>query len=112
MKVRNGFVSNSSSSSFILIVKEEDYQKALESFPVSGHLVDQLFEQDKALGLNVRIFSNWFDMGGNSRLEYVDIDESVLPEDIEGVFELYDAFEKHLIETVGEENVFSHVEDW
>ena len=29
MKIRNGFVSNSSSSSFILIVDKEDHEKAL-----------------------------------------------------------------------------------
>ena len=48
MKVRKGFVSNSSSSSFVAVIDRELYNKMYDDFPESYRLVaDMIFEKKK-----------------------------------------------------------------
>jgi hypothetical protein len=48
MKIRTGFVSNSSSSSFVIFLKEKDYEEVYnELSPLEKELVDYLEPQNK-----------------------------------------------------------------
>jgi hypothetical protein len=48
MKIRTGFVSNSSSSSFVIFLKEKDYEEVYnELSPLEKELVDYLEPQTK-----------------------------------------------------------------
>lgn len=64
MKIRNGFVSNSSSSSFMIALKEEDFNEIYKGLsPLEKELVDHLgTEEKKAFGINLRVLSG---MEGN-----------------------------------------------
>lgn len=66
MKIRNGFVSNSSSSSFIMLVKEEDHLKALEKLEHDYYraVADAIMIKDKCFGIDVRCdHYAWHDSG-------------------------------------------------
>jgi len=55
MKIRTGFVSNSSSSSFVLIVREEDHIKALDALDDYGKkFIEELMKRWNVGGMNVR----------------------------------------------------------
>lgn len=59
MKIRNGFVSNSSSSSFMICLKAEDYNEVYKTLsPLEQELVNHLRpENKKVFGLNLKIIS-------------------------------------------------------
>jgi len=55
MKIRNGFVSNSSSSSFVLLTTEENHQKVLETYigedkEIIELITKNLFKKKKIFG--------------------------------------------------------------
>lgn len=73
MKTRNGFVSNSSSSSFVLIITKETYDRTLEKLDNNfDKAVVSAFAEFKKLG-NVDIvgFSGWSDHSGYDQFEYL-----------------------------------------
>jgi len=52
MKTRNGFVSNSSSSSFLIIVKEEAFYKAIkDKLDWEKEILNKMFQPVQILGL-------------------------------------------------------------
>ena len=72
MKKRNGFVSNSSSSSFVLTTTEEDFDKAMlkANYRIKS-LIEQLKEsnllkKNKMGGVTYIQICDMEDMGGNS----------------------------------------------
>jgi hypothetical protein len=75
MKIRNGFVSNSSSSSFVLILKEEDHLRALNSFEDSSKktfLENVMLNKEKKFGIDFRSYFGRVE-NGRSSLSYVNI---------------------------------------
>lgn len=58
MKIRNGFVSNSSSSSFILIVKEEDHLKALDNLDseFEKKFLNNVMSDEKKFGTKFKFY--------------------------------------------------------
>jgi hypothetical protein len=83
MKVRTGFVSNSSSSSFTLITTKENYDKMIQELidegdlntkKVAEHMAE--FPEDKFLGKDITIFTEYCDTGGEGTLSYMeDLDD-------------------------------------
>ena len=59
MKIRNGFVSNSSSSSFMIVVKQEDHKQALEAMHpyYKAWFADWGDTRQKLFGEDVHVFN-------------------------------------------------------
>lgn len=68
MKIRSGFVSNSSSSSFLVIMKKEDYQKVASTFtPVQKALANHFnITEKKILDTDCVIYKNTYGNYGYS----------------------------------------------
>jgi len=90
MKVRIGFVSNSSSSSFLLLTTKENYQRAIsESSEFDAEVAQTMVKEVTFLGRTMVYFELWHNQGG-SWSEYIDVDG-------EGsVYEAWEAFERKL----------------
>lgn len=79
MKIRNGFISNSSSSSFCLIVKEEDHQNIIKDFhPFDQAFLNALMEKETFDENDIRTFimynvrGEYFPRFANCYFEYDD----------------------------------------
>jgi len=67
MKIRNGFVSNSSSSSFVIAVKKDVHEKVLKQLTeYEKDVIEQIAEKDTIFGIDVYTVSDMTDMDGNS----------------------------------------------
>ena len=75
MKVRQGFVSNSSTSSFVVVMKKEHYEKGLEMIhPYSKACIEALgHNSDIFLGEEVVSLGTMSTQGG-SQWEWIDVD--------------------------------------
>lgn len=59
MKIRNGFVSNSSSSSFIMMVRKDYFNEIVKGLePLDQAVMEVLFTKDKAFGMDVMLFED------------------------------------------------------
>jgi len=66
VKIRSGFVSNSSTSSFILIVTEDAHQGVLKHIPEEYHpMLNYGFRETKVFGRPARVFTILSDHGGS-----------------------------------------------
>jgi hypothetical protein len=66
MKIRNGFVSNSSSSSFLLLTTVENYERAkanLTKFQLA--VAEQMKTEAKVFGRDMVSFETWNNQGCN-----------------------------------------------
>ena len=56
MKIRQGFVSNSSSSSFLIIAPKDEYDKIISKLtPYQKAIFKELFDSDEFLGQPIKI---------------------------------------------------------
>lgn len=78
MKTRQGFVSNSSSSSYVLVLKERDYDDILsESNAIVKSILSQLEVRDETFGdEKVKVVCWW--EGNTSSFEWIKIDSKLL----------------------------------
>jgi CRISPR/Cas system CSM-associated protein Csm4 (group 5 of RAMP superfamily) len=67
LKIRNGFVSNSSSSSFVMVVHRATHNEAMRRLPENYRkIMEQAVEFKTAMGTELAVFWNFSDAGGNS----------------------------------------------
>ena len=100
MKIRTGFVSNSSSSSFVLIVEEEHFKDLMkEAHPYLKAMAEQLGSKTDVLGTPSMVFGGLTAQDGESWLTYSEIEfegDKGKYEDEEdgGKWEAWEALEK------------------
>jgi len=72
MKIRDGHVSNSSSSSYVLLTTKENYERALkEAHPYEAAVAEAIAKEVKFLGKDLVQLSEWSSPGG-SMWDYMD----------------------------------------
>ena len=77
MKTRNGFVSNSSTSSFVLIMTKERYEESIKDYKKEEKkVIDSMASKSKFLGRDIVTFKNLCDRGGESYLYLAMEDDS------------------------------------
>lgn len=78
MKIRVGFVSNSSSSSFILIIKKDAYNDwLLKADPLDRAIVDATMRKNKVLGIDCMVYKRASSDGDGGSFENINIDKIV-----------------------------------
>ena len=128
MKTRTGFVSNSSSSSFVLITTKENHDKAMEKLsPYEKAVIKAIMEPDNVFGRKCMVGGEYSDNGGGGNLDYLEIeyededkaeDENAdenADEDTDENDENnpYDAWEKYRNEVKKDrKSVFTYSMDW
>ena len=112
MKIRTGFVSNSRSSSFVLIVKKELHEKLKETLhPYVIAVMDALGKEKECLGNPVMVFANNMDRGGESSLSWTHVDyDGEMPEEAESPYDAWEIYQTEVEKHPGE--FFSNDEDF
>lgn len=81
MRLREGFVSNSSSSSFLVLITKTNYQRFVKKLdPASKLISEHLKEEDKVLGKEAVKFSYVSDSQGNDSWNYTLEDADIAEE--------------------------------
>lgn len=109
MKTRSGFVSNSSSSSFVLIVPVEIHEKALSDVsPQVRDMVNRVTKQETVFGRECRIYHESADAAGFSTVwgEYELWEDDEQPEGFEGFEGEHDAFYSLYVGKLPQDGIF------
>lgn len=78
MKIRQGFVSNSSSSSFVLLVSIEEYQKVKATKnPLLQVIMDTVMTKTDVLGKKCMMYEYFSDIGGYNNLDDIEAESIV-----------------------------------
>ena len=116
MKTRNGFVSNSSSSSFVIVVPTETYDKVVATLSdLEKRMVKHMGSKSKTLfGKNISVISG---VSGNyDSLEGFDpYDNDGEPDETTEEFDVYGAWEDFVMALkikAGDGNFFTHEVEW
>ena len=77
MKIRSGFVSNSSSSSFIALATPEAFEEALSRLKNENDrkVIVSIAKDEECLGKKVKVIKEYSDAGGGSSVWGYDYDE-------------------------------------
>ena len=75
MKIRDGFVSNSSSSSFVVISDKKHFYNTLEKYKSISPIIESLrndkyIEELNFLGNDIVVLAEWTDPGGGGPLGF------------------------------------------
>jgi len=102
MKIRTGFVSNSSSSSFIVAVRKTTHDEAMKKLsPKYQEIIGKMVEFESAFGIELAVHGCFSDASGHSNysgsLDYYEYENQYAEDDPEGDGEsiLYIAIEDY-----------------
>lgn len=93
MKIRTGFVSNSSSSSFVMVIDEEAHKRALAAVQDVDGFLAKVFEyptRKKFMGKDVIVITGGDYEGYNVKGQWSDDDIEIINEKYEGNWEYYE----------------------
>ena len=103
MKIRQGFVSNSSSSSFIVTTTIENHERALKNLSpyVKKVLKEMKGDKSKAFGKELISFGYYSDAGGNGTFERIQEDIGCQEDESEdgeafGPWEAFEAYQEEI----------------
>jgi len=122
MKMRIGFVSNSSSSSFVMITKKEHFEEVLASMDAFEQAVIKIYgkKESKFNGIDIITIASFSTAGGTGPLDYDEPDYEY-PEGMtdeqqdefgERKYEALDTLADEIKKKFGEESIITDTQDW
>jgi hypothetical protein len=109
MKIRTGFVSNSSSSSFVLVATKEAVEAVFQKTSIYVQAVANFVKTEtKFLGKEVCIFNGT--IGDCSSWDNFNEDDYPIPEDIDGTYEAWEKFADFLKEETKGDMIYEWIE--